>query len=167
MDINNAKTLLEWTDVAWITDVEYLSSPDIRQFGKVSIVPHLRSYALICPWWRALYAHRKPCLRVCSASRIIRCKQGINLEFGKMGLYSNARARLYWLLDFVKDPLDFFKWSRLMDGVAESINGFVAVSKVMGDIHVNHLPSLGSKPFSVVYKPVTEPLRYVSALTGI
>jgi len=161
MDINNAKTLLEWADVAWITDVEYLSSPGIRQAGKVSIVAHLHSYALICPWWAALYAHRKPCLKVCSASRIIRCKQGINLEFGKMGLYSNARARLYWLLDFVKGPLDFFKWSRLMDGVAESINGFVAVSKAMWNIHVNHLPSLGSKPFSVVYNPVTEPLRYV------
>jgi glycosyltransferase involved in cell wall biosynthesis len=161
MNINNAKTLLEWADIAWITDVEYLSVLSIKQTRNIPIVAHIRSYALICPWWGALYGFREPCLRRCSAWRITRCKQGINLELAKIGLLSSTRARLYWLLDFVKGPLDFFRWFKLMGGVVESIDGFVAVSKDLWDVHVNHLPSLGSKLFNIVYNPVTEPLRYV------
>jgi glycosyltransferase involved in cell wall biosynthesis len=158
--VNQAREIVEWADVVWITDVEYVVIPQIKKI-KVPVVAHLHSYALICPWWGALYAYREPCLKRCSVSRIIRCKQGINLESEKIGLFSSARARLYWILNFVKGPLDFFKWSRLMEGVVESIDEFVAVSKATWDIHVNHLPSLGTKPFSVVYNPVTELLRYV------
>jgi len=78
----------------------------------------------------------------------------------KIDLLGDIRARLYWLLDFVKGPLNFFRWSELMNGVIESIDGFIAVSK-MWDIHAHHLSGLGSKPFSIVYNPVTAPLRYV------
>ena len=161
MDVNNSKDLIKWADIAWITDVEYLSALLVKQIRNIPVIVHACSYALICPWWGALYGFREPCLKRCSVSRITRCKQGINLELEKMGLLSSTRAGLYWMLDFVKGPLDFFKWSRLMDGVVESIDGFVAVSKALWDIHVSHLPSLSSKPFSVVYNPVTEPLRYV------
>jgi glycosyltransferase involved in cell wall biosynthesis len=48
-----------------------------------------------------------------------------------------------------------------MNGVVESIDGLIAVSKALWDIHVHHLPSLSSKPFSIVYNLVTEPLKYV------
>jgi len=161
MDVNNAKTLLEWADIAWITDVEYLSAPSIKQLRNVPIVVHIRSYALICPWWGALYGFREPCLEKCSAGRITRCKQVINLELAKIGLFSSTRAWLYWLLDFAKGPVDYFRWTRLMDDTVESIDGFIAVSKALWDIHVHHLPGLSSKPFSIVYNLVTEPLRYV------
>jgi glycosyltransferase involved in cell wall biosynthesis len=161
MDIGNVKTLLGQADIVWITDIEYLSAPSVKQVRKVSIVAHLRSYALICPWGGALYALREPCLKKCSISRIIRCKQGINLELEKIGLFSNARARLYWLLDFAKGPYDYYRWSKLVGDVVESIDGFVSVSKALWSIHVSHMPSLSNYPFSIVYNPVTEPLRYV------
>jgi len=125
------------------------------------MVVHLHSYALICPWWGALYGFREPCLKKCSVSRIIRCKQGINFELEKIGLLSSARARLYWLLDFAKGPYDYYRWSKLMRDVVESIDGFVSVSKALWSIHVSHIPSLSNYPFSIVYNPVTEPLRYV------
>ena len=157
-----SKTLIEWADIVWITDVEYLASLQIKKIIKnVPIVGHIHSYALICPWWGALYGFREPCLEKCSAWKITRCKQGINLELAKIGLLSSARARLYWLLDFVKGPLDFFKWSRVMNNVAESIDGFIAVSKALWEIHVRHLLSLSSKPFSIIYNLVTEPLKYI------
>ncbi len=159
--IEQAQKLVEWADVVWITDVEYSIAPEIKKIRKVPIVAHIRSYALICPWWGALYGFREPCLEKCSAWRITRCKQGINLELAKIGLLGNTRAKLYWLLDFVKGPLDFLRWSELMNGVVESIDGFIAVSKALWDIHVHHLSGLGSKPFSIVYNPVTAPLRYV------
>jgi glycosyltransferase involved in cell wall biosynthesis len=161
MNINNAKTLLEWADIAWITDVEYLSVLSIKQTRNIPIVAHIHSYALICPWWGALYGFRGPCLEKCSAWRITRCKQGINLELAKIGLLSGARAKLYWLLDFVKGPLDYYRWSKLMDSVIESIDGFIPVSKAVWDTHVSHLPGLGSKPSSIIYNPVTEPLKYI------
>jgi glycosyltransferase involved in cell wall biosynthesis len=78
-----------------------------------------------------------------------------------MDLLSSARARLYRLLDFVKGPIDYFRWTRLMDDVVESIDGFIAVSKALWNIHISHLPDLGSKPYSIVYNIVTEPLRYI------
>ena len=65
------------------------------------------------------------------------------------------------MLDFVKGPFDFFKWRKLMDGVLDGIDGFIAVSRAMQEIHVKHLPELGSRPLAVVYNPVTEPLEYV------
>jgi glycosyltransferase involved in cell wall biosynthesis len=161
MNINNAKDLIKWADIAWITDVEYLSVLSIKQTRNIPIVAHIHSYALICPWWGALYGFSEPCLSKCSAWRITRCKQGINLELAKIGLLSSARAGLYRLLDFVKGPLDYYEWSRLMCGVVESIDGFIAVSKTVWNTHVSHLPGLGSKPSSIVCNLVTEPLRYI------
>jgi glycosyltransferase involved in cell wall biosynthesis len=155
------RKFIEWSDIVWVTDVEYLVAPWIKRIKNVPIVAHLHSYALICPWWSALYGFKEPCLERCSVWRITKCKQGINLELAKIGLLSSARAKLYWLLDFVKGPFDFFRWSELMNGVTESIDGFIAVSKTLWDIYVYHLPSLGSKPFSIVYNLITEPLKHV------
>jgi len=161
IDVNGAKDLIKWADIAWITDVEYLSALLIKQIRNIPVIAHVHSYALICSWWGALYGFREPCLEKCSAWRITRCNQGINLEIAKTGLLGDARARLYWLLDFVKGPLDFFRWSRVMNNVAESIDGFIAVSKALWDIHVHHLSSPSNKPFRIVYNPVTEPLKHV------
>jgi glycosyltransferase involved in cell wall biosynthesis len=161
MDVGKIYRYLERANIVWITDEIYPIAPQIKKTKNVLIVGHLRSYALICPWWGALYGFREPCLEKCSAWRITRCKQGINLELAKIGLISGARAGLYWLLDFVKGPLDYYEWSKLVDGVVESIDAFIAVSKAVRDIHVNHLPSLNNKPFSIIYNPITEPLRYI------
>jgi len=158
--VGQAREIVEWADVVWITDVMYVTVQQIKKI-KVPVVVHLRSFALICHWWSALYGFREPCLEKCSVWRITRCKQGVNLELAKIGLLSGTRAWFYWLLDFVKGPLDFLRWSRLMDSVVESIDGFIAVSKALWSIHVRHLPSLGSKPFSIVYNLVTEPLKHV------
>jgi len=161
MDVDGTKGLIKWADIAWVTDVEYLIALQIKRIKKVPTVAHLHSYAMVCPWWGALYGFGEPCLERCSVRRITGCKQGINHELAKIGLLGDARARLYWLLDFVKGPLDFFRWSRLMNGVVESIDGFIAVSKALWNTHMCHLPSLSSKPFSIVYNLVTEPLKFV------
>jgi len=153
--------LVEWADVVWITDVEYLVAPRVKRLRKVPVVAHLHSYALICPWWGAFYSFREVCSKRCSPWRIIRCKQGVNLELSRIGLLSGGRAGIYWLLDFIKGPSDFFRWRKLMDEVLDSIDGFIAVSKAAWGIHVKHLPELESRPLAVVYNPVTEPLEYI------
>jgi len=166
MNFENARKVIEWADIVWITDVEYLVAPRIKQLKRVPVVAHLHSYALICPWWSALYGFKETCTKRCSLWRIIRCKQGINLELARIGLLSGGRARLYWFLDFAKGPLDFLRWRKFMSGVLESIDGFIAVSKVMWDIHLKHVPEIKSKPSVVIYNPVTEPLKYIKPDPG-
>ncbi len=160
--IEQAQALIEWADVVWITDeVEYSIAQKIKKIRKVPVAAHIRSYALICPWWGALYGLREPCLEKCSAWRYIRCNLEINLELAKIGVFSSPRDWLYLSLFFARGPISYFRSIRPMDNIVESIDGFIAVSKAVWDIHVHHLSGLGSKPFSIVYNPVTAPLSYV------
>jgi hypothetical protein len=94
MDVDGAKDLIKWADIAWITDVEYSSAPLIKQIRNIPVIAHAHSHALICPWWGALYGFKKPCLERCSVWRITRCKQGRNHELVKIGLRRGTRARL-------------------------------------------------------------------------
>ena len=161
MNLEGVGRLVEWADIVWITDVEYLVAPFIKRLRRVPIVAHLRSYALICPWWGALYGFKEVCLSKCTPWRITRCKQGINLELAKMESLSRVKASIYWLLDLAKGPLDYFKWTRLLHGVVDSIDGFIPVSKALWEIHTSHTPELNDKPFKVIYNLVREPLRYI------
>lgn len=161
MNFESARKVIEWADIVWITDVEYLVAPRIKKLKRVSVVAHLRSYALICPWWSALYGLKETCIKRCSLWRIIRCKQGVNLKLAEIGLLSSSKARLYWFLDFAKGPLDYFRWRKLMEDIIDPINGFIPVSQTLWNIHIKHLPELRDRPFKVIYNPVTEPLRYI------
>ena len=49
-----------------------------------------------------------------------------------------------------------------MGNVLDSIDGYIAVSRALWDIHLAHLPELREKPSEVVYNPVTTPLKYVN-----
>ena len=162
MAINEVKSLIKDVDLVWITDVEFLVAPRIKRIRRnVPIIAHLHSYALICPSWSALYGFKNVCTERCSARRIIHCKQGINMELAKIGILSETYANLYNLLDFIKGPTDFIKWKTLMRGILESIDGFIAVSHALWDIHVAHVPELREKPHIVVYNLATLPLKYV------
>jgi len=161
LEVHKFQKLVEWADIVWITDVEYLVAPWIKRIRSVPIVAHLHSYALICPWWGALYRLNELCLKKCSAWRITRCKQGINLELAKISLLGGAKANLYWLLDFIKGPLDYYKWKKITMKIVDSIDYFIAVSNGLRNIVVSHLPELKSK-IDVVYNPVAEgPWQYV------
>jgi len=166
MDIKAVASLVKEADAIWISDEEYLAAPKVKRIKNVSIVAHLHSYALICPWWGTLYGFREVCIEKCSSWRITRCKQGINLELSRVGLLSGVRAGLYCLLDFAKGPVDYARWRQLMRGVLDSIDGYVAVSNALWRIHTSHVPELAEKPHAIVYNPVTEPLRYIRPTPG-
>ena len=162
--IEQAQKLVEWADVVWITDVEYSTALRIKRVKKVPVVAHIHSYALVCPWWGATYGLREVCMARCSAWRIVGCKQGINKELARVGLLDGFRAGAYWLLDFGKGPLDYFRWRRVMDSVVDSIDFFIAVSNATRDIVVSHLPEVRDR-VEVVYNPAAHrPWRYVSSL---
>jgi glycosyltransferase involved in cell wall biosynthesis len=162
--IEQAQKLVEWADAVWITDVEYSAVPRIKRIKNVPVVAHLHSYALVCPWWGAMYGLKEVCAARCSAWRIVGCKQGINRELARVGLLDGVRAKAYWLLDFGKGPLDYFRWRRVMDSALDSIDVFVAVSNATRDVVVSHLPEVRDR-VEVVYNPAAHrPWRYVSSL---
>lgn len=161
MVIKDVKDLIKWADLVWISDIEYSATPEIKGVREVPIVAHLHSYALLCPQYNVSYGDREVCLKKCSLLRIIKCKQLKHMEYYRIGLLSNTRARFYWLLDFAKGPLDFAEWKTIMKSVLNSIDGFIPVSNALWKIHVKRIPELYEKPHVVVYNPVTEPLKYV------
>jgi glycosyltransferase involved in cell wall biosynthesis len=161
MDVEGVRKLVEWADLVWITDAEYLVAPIVKRLKNIPLTAHLHSYALICPWWGALYRFREPCLEKCSAWRITRCRQDKNLEYSRIGLISWSRARLYWSLLFVKGPVDYVMWRRSRTDVFESIDGYIAVSNASWRIHTSHIPNLNDKLSTIIYYPITMPLKHV------
>ncbi len=93
-----------------------------------------------------------------------RCRQSTNRFFAEIGLLDKLRAGAYWLLDFGKGSLDYFRWKRIIGPLVDSVDVFVAVSNAMRDVVVSHLPEVGDK-VEVVYNPVAHrPWRYVFSL---
>jgi glycosyltransferase involved in cell wall biosynthesis len=155
--IEKVPKIIRSSDVVWLADEIYLTAPKIRRTSNdVPIVAHLRCWALICPWWGAMYGLRETCTRKCSISRIIRCKQLFNERLNEFGLMSKPRMRVFQLLDFVKGPVDFTRWPMSTD-VIESIDGFVAPSEFARDLVMAHLPQLETVPVEVIHNPVFVP----------
>jgi len=160
MAVNGVSDLIEWADIAWITDIEYLVAPRIKRIRKIPVVAHLHSYALLCPWWSLLYGMRDVCSG-CNPGRIVRCKQLTHDELAKLGILTPSRASLYKLLDFAKGPIDYARFRMLLRGVVESIDGFIAVSRFVKDTHRRLLGS--SKPIETIYNPVTAPPEFLES----
>jgi len=100
----------------------------------------------------------------CSPWLLVRCIQSTNRFFAELGLLDKLRAGVYWLFDFGKGSLDYFRWRRVMDSVVDSVDVFVAVSNATRDIVVSHLPEIRDR-FEVVYNSAAyRPWRYVSSL---
>jgi hypothetical protein len=106
MDVEAIASLVKEADVVWISDVEYLATPKVKRIKDVPVVAHLRSYALICPWWGASYGLREICLQPCGMQRIIECKQMFNEGLRKVGVMPRWRSGLYKILDVGKGPAD-------------------------------------------------------------
>jgi len=164
LSIENVKKHIDWADVVWITDdIEYSVASRIKRTRKVPIVTHVHSYALICPWWSVSYRFSDVCLEGCSAWRFISCKQGVNIEFGKISILDSFRARAYWLMDFVKGPMDYVRWRGLMENAVDDIDYFIAVSNATKEIILAHLPEVKDR-IGVLYNAIAQrPWRYVSA----
>jgi len=163
MAVDSVSDLIGWADIVWITDVEYLAAPKIKRVKRIPVVAHLHSHALLCPWWGLLYGMRDVCSG-CSLGRIVRCKQLMNEELVRLGILDPFRGYLYKLLDFAKGPLDYARFRMLLRGVVESIDGFIAVSRFVEEVHRRLLGS--DKPIETIYNPVTTPLEFLSSNSG-
>jgi len=117
----------------------------------------------MCPSWGAFYRYNEVCLEGCSVWRFISCKQGINMELRKVGILDGFRARAYWLMDFIKGPMDYVRWRGLMGNAIDDIDYFIAVSNATKGIILAHLPEVKDR-IKVLYNAIVQrPWRYVSA----
>jgi len=163
MAVDGASDFIEWADAVWITDEVYLVAPKIKRIRRIPIVVHLHSYALLCPWWALLYGMRDVCSG-CSLGRIVRCKQLMNEELARLGILNPLRSHVYKILDFAKGPIDYARFKILLRNVVESIDGFIAVSRFVEDIHRRLIRS--DKPIETIYNPVTAPLEFLGSNPG-
>lgn len=154
--------IIKWADVVWIGDESYCVATRIKKIKDTPIVAHLHSYALICPIWSALYGLKEVCSKKCSFLRIVRCKQELNLRYAEIGIYNLLTASINAILDLVKGPTDYCIWQCILRRVLKNIENFVAVSNAMRNIYLLHMSNLTDKNLTVIYNPVTMPLRYVN-----
>ena len=156
--------LVRWADVVWIATGEFAVAERVKRIKKLPVVVHLHSYEPICPIMWFSYGINGVCGRKCSPWLLTRCKQLTNRFLAEIGLLDNLRAETYWLLDFGKGPLDYFRWKRIIDPFVDSVDVFVAVSNATRDIVVSHLPEVRDRVV-VVYNPAAHrPWRYISSL---
>jgi len=85
------------------------------------------------------------------------------MELRKIGILDGFRARAYWLMDFVKGPMDYVRWRGLMENAVDDIDYFIAVSNATKEIILAHLPEVKDR-IGVLYNAIAQrPWRYVSA----
>jgi len=162
MAVERAPQLVRASDVVWLADEIYLVAPKVKRIdSKIPIIAHLHCFALLCQIWNKTYGLRETCIRKCSVSRIIRCKQLSNESLGELEVISRSRMRAYQLIDFVKGPVDFIRWP-MKGNLAESngfngLDGFAAPSKYVKDFVLTHSPHLETLPFGVIHNPITVP----------
>ena len=149
--------IIKWADIVWITDEAYLTASKIKKIRNVPVVAHLRSYALICPWWSACYGMREVCTKPCNAWRIIRCKQKTTSLRIKLGIKPYWRNLIYSVSYFIRGPIDYAIWFRRSRQAIKNIDAYIALSKAVRNTHIQHIPSLREKPLKIMYNPVGIP----------
>jgi hypothetical protein len=136
MDVEAVASLVKEADVVWISDEEYLAAPKVKRIKDVPVVAHLRSYALVCPWWGASYGLREICLQPCGMQRVIRCKQMFNEELRKVGVMPRWRSGALQNIGCgQRTCADYLRWPLRNRDIINHFDGFIAVSKAVREIH--------------------------------
>jgi len=159
------KHLVKDTDLIWISDIEYLTVIRLRSITNKPIVAHLHSYALVCPWWALSYAMKEICISNCrdNLSRFLLCKIGRNRIRASVEIYNYDFRQIIGTI--IKGPADFYKYRHFYyDKIIQAINsidGFIAVSNAVKELHILHEPLFKDKPIDVIYNPAVIPNKYI------
>ena len=165
MDINSIGHILRNYDLYWITDIEYLISTKLKNEYNKPIIAHLHSYALICPWWALSYGLRETCLVNCRNNyiRFLSCKIMRNSVRSEIENYNYNMAKK--AITIIKSPLDFITYRNFYNEqvykAIKAIDGFIAVSAQVRDLHIIHEPLFKEKQIEVIYNPVIIPEEYI------
>jgi glycosyltransferase involved in cell wall biosynthesis len=156
--------LIKSADIVWISDIEYLTATKLKSITNRPIIAHLHSYALVCPWWALSYGMREVCTINCRGSfrRFLTCKVRRNAIRAKVEMYNYGFQHM--LGTIIKGPTDFCNYRRFYEKAIQAVNlidGFIAVSKSVKELHALHEPLFENKLVEVIYNPVVLPKECV------
>lgn len=151
--------VLSRSDLVWINDVFYLGALKIKKlYSNKPVVAHLRSYALLCPKWNLLQGVNSLCNDKCKVHRLIKCRIKKRLDLWHISkTYRVAIERAnptFIYFDIIKGIYDYIKWPIRYTNIMEHIDGFIAVSRFVKEIHEQINPLFAEKEITVVYNPV-------------
>jgi glycosyltransferase involved in cell wall biosynthesis len=156
------KNFVEWADIIWIATGEFEMPQRIKQIKNIPIVAHLHSYEFLCPFMTLLYASKEVCKDHCTVLKSIECKLKSDAYLTLLGasrfphrLIMSAGSTIIWT------PLYYLRWKKIITNSFNNIDGFIAVSKILRDLHIQYFPRFKEKPFETIYNLAIEPLKYV------
>jgi glycosyltransferase involved in cell wall biosynthesis len=153
--------LVEWADIVWIATGEFALAPRIKRIKKLPIVAHLHSYEFLCPFMWLTHSLKEVCNDSCTISKIVKCKFGSETHLIALG----ARALPHGLISLgpgiVWTSLYYAKWRKIITESFNSIDGFIAVSRTLYELHTQYFYNFREKPLEVIYNLAIEPLKYV------
>jgi glycosyltransferase involved in cell wall biosynthesis len=164
MHVEKHDHLIKSADIVWISDIEYLTATELKSITNRPVIAHLHSYALVCPWWALSYGMREVCTINCRGcfGRFLTCKVRRNAIRAKVEMYNYGFQHV--LGTVIKSPADFYNYKRFYEKAIQAVNfidGFIAVSKCVKDLHVLHESLFENKLVEVIYNPVVLPKEYV------
>ncbi|MCC6056446.1 MAG: glycosyltransferase family 4 protein [Desulfurococcaceae archaeon] len=153
--------LVEWADIAWIATGEFALASRIKRIKKLPIVAHLHSYEFLCPFMWLTYSLKEVCNDSCTISKIVKCKFRSETHLIALG----AKTLLHGLISLgpgiVWTSLYYVKWRKIIRESFNSIDGFIAVSRALYELHTQYFYNFKEKPLEVIYNLAIEPLKYV------
>jgi glycosyltransferase involved in cell wall biosynthesis len=153
--------LVEWADVAWIATGEFALASKIKRIKKLPIAAHLHSYEFLCPFMWLTYSLKEVCNDFCTISKIIKCKFRSETHLNALGA-KNLPHRLISLgPGIVWTSLYYAKWRKIITESFNNIDGFIAISRTLYELHTQYFYNFKEKPLEVIYNLAIEPLKYV------
>lgn len=150
--------LLRSSDIIWISDELYLGAPILKKIAKRSIVAHLRSYALLCPKWNLLRNLSDVCYNRCSIINLVKCRASNRIALWRISRLYGVKIKranpLFLSLDPFKGFYDYIKWPIRNKEIIQNIDGFIAVSNFVKEIHESLNPCFREKDLVTIYNPI-------------
>uniref|UniRef100_A0A7J2U3A7 Glycosyltransferase n=1 Tax=Ignisphaera aggregans TaxID=334771 RepID=A0A7J2U3A7_9CREN len=152
---------VEWADIAWIATGEFALASRIKQIKNLPIVAHLHSYEFLCPFMWLTYSLKEICNDSCTISKIVKCKFGSETHLIALGAKTLPHGLISLGPGIVWTSLYYAKWRKIIMESFNNIDGFIAVSRTLYELHTKYFYNSKKKLLEVIYNLTIEPLKYV------
>ncbi len=123
----------------------------------ITLIGHIRDYILLCPIG---LSEEYSLSHKCTIFRLIRCKQKFNYKRIINGYIDLYTGLLILTNSFIKGIYEY-NLINYAKRYVSSLDGLIAISKAVKNIYILHLPSLSTKPFEVIYNPISIPSKII------
>ncbi|NAZ12202.1 MAG: glycosyltransferase [Desulfurococcales archaeon] len=153
--------LVEWADIAWIATGEFALASRIKRIKTLPIVAHLHSYEFLCPFMHLAYSLKEVCNDSCTISKVVKCKFGSETHLITLGAKTLPHGLISLGPGIVWTSLYYAKWRKIITESFNSTDGFIAISRILYELHTQYLYNFKEKPLEVIYNLAIEPLKNI------